>query len=292
MMHRTMRPFELFEPETLEEALSLLSQYGKKAKVLAGGLDLVGKMRRWQIDPEFVVSIRRIPGLDYIKGNGKRGVRIGALTPIRSLEQSPAIKQGYAPLYEAARLFASVQVKTMGTVAGNICVATPASDIAPALYVLGAKLKIVGAGSEKTVPIEDFYAGVGCTILQPDEIVTEILLPAVPAGASGWFMKLEKTKADIAKVNVAVMVVVADGICKKARIALGAVAPTVIRAEKAEEILKGKKLEQKTIREAAEAAAEEAKPISDLRSTAEYRREMVSVLVRRAIGQAYKRATV
>lgn len=289
-MHQTLRPFELLEPETVEEAVQILSSYGVKAKVLAGGIDLLSKMRRWQIKPECLVSIRRIPGLEYIESNGGSRLSIGALTTLRSIELSPTIQKNWTILYEAACQIASIQVKTMGTVVGNLCVATPASDIASVLFVLGAELKIVGPALEKTVPIENFYIGVDQTILEPNQIVAEILIPGIPVGAGGAFLKLEKTKADIAKVNVAVTVKVINDTCEEARIALGAVAPTVIRANKAEATLKGQKLEQKIISEAAEVAAEEAKPITDMRSTAEYRQQMVAVLVRRATEQALARA--
>ncbi len=290
-MHRTMRPFELLEPNTVDEAVGNLSSYGDKAKVLAGGIDLLAKMRRWQMKPECLVSIRRIPGLDYLESNGGSRLSIGPLTTLRSIELSPAIQKDWAILYEAAHQIASIQVKTMGTVAGNLCVATPASDLAPALLVLGAELKIAGPTSEKTVPMENFFIPVCQNILQPDEIVTEISVPKIPAGTGGSFLKLAHTAACIAKINVAATVTVAnDGTCKDARIALGAVAPCVIRAGRAEEILKGKKLDQETIARAAEAAAEEATPITDLRSTAEYRKEMVAVLTRRAIKEASERA--
>ncbi len=289
-MHRTMRPFELLEPSTVDEAVGILSSYGDKAKVLAGGIDLLAKMRRWQMKPECLVSIRMIPGLDYLESNGGSRLSIGPLTTLRSIELSPAIQKDWAILYEAAHQIASIQVKTMGTVAGNLCVATPASDLAPALLVLGAELKIAGPTSEKTVPMENFFIPVCQNILQPDEIVTEISVPKIPAGTGGSFLKLAHTAACIAKINVAATVTIANGICKEARIALGAVAPCVIRAGRAEEILKGKKLDQETIARAAEAAAEEATPITDLRSTAEYRKEMVAVLTRRAIKEASERA--
>ena len=289
-MHQTLRPFDLFEPETHEEAAQILSSYGVKAKVLAGGIDLLSKMSRWQIKPEYVVSIRKISGLDYIESNGGSRLSIGALTTLRSVELSSTIQKNWTILYEVSHQIASIQVKTMGTVVGNLCVATPASDIAPVLFVLGAELKIAGPASEKTVPIEDFFIGVDQTILQPDEIVTEISVPRLPVRTGGAFLKLAHTAACIAKINVAATVTVANGTCKEAKIALGAVAPTIMRARKAEETLKGKKLEQKIIREAAEIAAEEAKPITDLRSTAEYRKEMVAVLVRRAAEKALERA--
>ena len=287
-MHRTLRPFELLEPQTIEEAVQNLTS--NRAKVLAGGLDLISRMRRWQMKPECLVSIQRIPGLDTIEGNGTDGLRIGALTTIRDLELSSTIQKHYVPLYEAVHQIASVQVKTMGTVVGNICVATPASDIAPVLSVCGAELKIVGSDGEKTVPIDTFYRGLEETILRADQIVTEICIPPVPVGSGGAFLKLAHTAACIAKVNAAVMVTVTDGICKEARIALGAVAPTVIRASRGEEVLKGKAIDDRAIQRAAEASVKESTPITDLRSNAEYRKEMVGVLVKRGIEKALQRA--
>lgn len=289
-MSRALKSFEYFEPRTVEEVVRILFMYGGEAKVLAGGVDLVPKMRKRQIQPKCLVSIQRIPGIDYIEGDGAKGLRIGALTNLRSIELSPAIQKDYELLHEAIHQIASIQVKNMGTAVGNLCVATPASDIALPLLVLGAKLRIVGLTQERNVPIERFFIGVGQTVLQPSEIVTEVLLPSPPAATGGAFSKLVRTATDVAKVNVAVMVTVTDGICQDVKIALGSVAPTPIRANKAEEALKGKKLDQETIAEAAETAAEETKPIDDIRSTAEYRKEVTKVLVRRAIEKASKRA--
>lgn len=289
-MSRALKSFEYFEPRTVEEVVRILFMYGGEAKVLAGGVDLVPKMRKRQIQPKCLVSIQRIPGIDYIEGDGAKGLRIGALTNLRSIELSPAIQKDYELLHEAIHQIASIQVKNMGTAVGNLCVATPASDIALPLLVLGAKLRIVGLTQERNVPIERFFIGVGQTVLQPSEIVTEVLLPSPPAATGGAFLKLVRTATDVAKVNVAVTVTVTDGICQDVKIALGSVAPTPIRANKAEEALKGKKLDQETIAEAAETAAEETKPIDDIRSTAEYRKEVTKVLVRRAIEKASKRA--
>lgn len=289
-MSRALKSFEYFEPRTVEEVVRILFMYGGEAKVLAGGVDLVPKMRKRQIQPKCLVSIQRIPGIDYIEGDGAKGLRIGALTNLRSIELSPAIQKDYELLHEAIHQIASIQVKNMGTAVGNLCVATPASDIALPLLVLGAKLRIVGLTQERTAPIEKFFIGVGQTVLQPSEIVTEVLLPSPPAATGGAFLKLVRTATDVAKVNVAVTVTVTDGICQDVKIALGSVAPTPIRANKAEEALKGKKLDQETIAEAAETAAEETKPIDDIRSTAEYRKEVTKVLVRRAIEKASKRA--
>jgi len=289
-MSRALKSFEYFEPRTVEEVVRILFMYGGEAKVLAGGVDLVPKLRKRQIQPKCLVSIQRIPGIDYIEGDGAKGLRIGALTNLRSIELSPAIQKDYELLHEAIHQIASIQVKNMGTAVGNLCVATPASDIALPLLVLGAKLRIVGLTQERNVPIEKFFIGVGQTVLQPSEIVTEVLLPSPPAATGGAFLKLVRTATDVAKVNVAVTVTVTDGICQDVKIALGSVAPTPIRANQAEEALKGKKLDQETIAEAAETAAEETKPIDDIRSTAEYRKEVTKVLVRRAIEKASKRA--
>lgn len=287
---RGLKPFEYIEPQTVEEASRLLSGYGDRGVLFAGGVDLIPRMRNRKIKPEYVVNIGKIPGLDYIKGSGKDGLKIGALTSIRSVELSPAVRKDYMILYEATHQLTSVQVKAMGTLAGNLCVGTPASDMAACLIALGAELRIAGSGGDKTVPLENFYAGVGQTILKPGEIVTEILLPPVKAGTGGGFLNLVRTAADIAKVNAAVIITVADGTCREARIALGAVAPTVFRAKKAEDILKGQKLDSKVIEAAGKAAAEETKPITDLRSTAEYRRDVTRVLVIRALNRALERA--
>jgi len=288
-MTRPLKPFDYFEPTTIKEAVQLLSKYGTKAKVLAGGVDLVARMRRRQVKPQYVVSILRIPRLDYIRSD-KKGLRFGALTTIRSIELSPIVKKDYAVLYEAASQIVSVQVKTMGTAVGNLCVATPASDIAVALYAVGARLRIAGPTSERVIPIEDFFIGVNQTVLKPDEIVTEIIVPSPAPQTGGAFFKLVRTASDIAKVNVAVNLTLANGTCREARVALGSVAPTVFRATRVEKALNGQRLEPKVVEKAAQLAAQQAKPITDLRSTVDYRREMVRVLVRRAVEKAMTRA--
>ena len=288
-MTRPLKPFEYFEPGTIEEATQILFKYGEGSRVLAGGVDLVARMRKRQIQPRCVVSIQNIPGLDYIESTGA-GLKFGALATLRSLEFSPTIQKDYVSLYEAIRQIASVQVKNMGTAIGNLCVATPASDIACSLFALGAELKIAGTTGERTIPIENFFMRAGQTILEPSEVVTEVLVPHPLARSGNSFLTLVRTAADVSKINVAVSLAIKDSTCSDVKIVLGSVAPTVIRAVKAESILKDNKLEQKAIKEAAETAAEEAKPITDLRSTVEYRREMVTVLVARAIERAQARA--
>ncbi|MFC2068982.1 FAD binding domain-containing protein [Chloroflexota bacterium] len=291
-MPQVLHPFEYYEPITSEEAVRILSKYGDKSKALAGGVDLIARMRQRQIKPECVVNIKQLPGLNYIQHDETKSLRIGALSTLRSIELSPIIKQDYIALYEAVHQITSVQVKTMGTMIGNLCVASPASDVAPALIVLGAKCQIISLAPKRTIYIENFFTGVNQTILQPDEIVTDVLLPSRPKGSGSAFMNLVRTAGDIAKVNVAVYLLVDNNTCKEAKIALGAVAPTVIRARKAEEILKGQRLTPEIIKKAATSATEGTKPITDIRSTSEYRKETTEVLVRRTIVKALERAKV
>lgn len=279
-----LKPFKYFEPTTIVEAVSLLSA-NSGAKVLANGLDLLPRMRRNGISPECLVSLQKIPDMDSIKSDEK-GLRIGALTTIRAIEKSPIVKSGYKVLYEAGYSLASIQVKTMSSIAGNICVGTPASDIAPALLVLEALLKIVGPSGERVLPVKKFFLGVNKTDLRPNEIVCEILLPHPTANWVGAFSKMVRTKADIAKVNVAIMLKAANNVCQEARIALGSVAPTVVRAKRAESALLGKSLNIETIKLIAYMAADEVHPITDIRSIAEYRQEMVKVMVMRTFEKA------
>jgi len=218
------------------------------------------------------------------------GMKFGAMATLHSLETSKAIQDDYPILYEAIHQISSVQAKNMGTAVGNLCVATPASDVATALFALGAELTIEGVDGERKESIEKFYVDYGRTSLQKNEIVTEVFLPRPPAGTGAAFMNLVRTHADIAKVSIAVAITVKDGVCEKARIAVGAAAPTVFRATKAEAALNGQKVTPEAIREAAETAAGETKPITDLRSTAEYRRKMTGVLAGRAMEKALQQA--
>jgi xanthine dehydrogenase iron-sulfur cluster and FAD-binding subunit A len=259
-------------------------------KVLAGGLDLVAKMTRWEIEPLRLVSLGRIPGLDSLEIDGGGLLHIGPMTALRSVELSPLVRDGWPLLWDATRQIASVQVKTTGTLVGNLCVATPASDIAPALCALGGVVHLVGPGGAQTVAIEDFFVPDCCSILAPDQIVAEITVPPLRPGAGAAFKKLAHTKACIAKVNVAALVERQGDVCRAARIALGAVASTTVRARAAEDLLEGAAVTPDLLASAATLALEAASPISDLRSTAEYRRDMVGVLTRRALTQAWERS--
>jgi carbon-monoxide dehydrogenase medium subunit len=288
-MH-VLKPFDYFEPETVKEAAQLLSTHGGNAQVLAGGIDLIPRMRVGKIKADVLVNIQKIPDLDSIETNDTGDLKFGAMATLHALETSKTVRDSYPALYRAVHQISSVQAKQMGTAVGNLCVATPASDLATALFALGAELTITGVEGERTESIHAFYPDNGRTSLVAGEIVTAVSLPSPPTGTGSAFMNLIRTRADIAKVSVAVALALKDGTCQSARIALGAVAPTVFRAAKAEALLTGRELTPEIILEAAKIAAGETSPITDLRSTSEYRREMTGVLVGRALEKALHQA--
>ncbi len=293
-MHRVLLPFEFAEPVTVAEAVALVD--GDRARALAGGVDLVLRMRLRQILPAKVVSLQKIPGLDYVRVDadapprGEGALRIGALATLRQVETAPTVRQSWPLLAEALGSIASVQTKVMGTVVGNLCVGTPASDVAPALYALRARVRIAGAEGEREIPVERFFVDAGKTAVGPHEIVMEIVVPAPAAGSAGAFLKLSKTAEDIAKVNVAVMVTLAGGVCSWASISVGSAAPTPVVAVAAQQALVGQPLGPQAVADAADAAAQAVRPLSDVRSTARYREQMVRVLVKDALEQAATRA--
>jgi carbon-monoxide dehydrogenase medium subunit len=287
---RTLCPFEYFEPTTVSDAVGLLTAYGEKSRILAGGVDLIPKIRAGKMKPDHLISIQKIPGLDYIQEAGKAGLKFGALARLHSLENFEGIKKNYPSLQAAIHQISSVQTKYMGTAVGNLCVATPASDVATALLMLGAELTVSGASGGRTIPIEGFFLENNRTSLQRGELVTGVNLPHPPHGMRTAFLNLFRTHSDVAKVSVAVAVIVEGGLCREARVAIGAVAPTVFRAVHSEERLAGQKLDSKVIREAAKIAAGETTPITDMRSTADYRKSMSEMLVRKALEKALEPA--
>ena len=280
--------FDYLEPKTIDEACSLLAKYKDKARVIAGGTDLLVSMKTRDITPQYIVNIKAIPDLDGISYSQKEGLKLGALTTLRDIERSPVIRERFPILADAAHQTGTPHIRNVGTVGGNLCNAAPSADTAPPLIGLGAKVKIRGVQGERTVALEDFFLGPGESVLQPGEILTEILVPNQPPHTRGAYLKRPtRTIMDIAVVGVAVVITLgAKGTnVIDAGIVLGAVAPTPIRARKAEAIIMGKTIQDELIDRAAQAAAEEAKPISDVRGSADYRKEMVRVLVNRAIRQ-------
>jgi len=282
------RPSEYFAPVSIMETIKLLEQHGEKSWLIAGGTDLLVEK-----DPrvEVLIDITGL-GLDYIKSDSQ-GVRIGATTTFAAIAASPALqKNPYVVLAEAARQVGTPQTRNVATIGGNICHAVPSADSAPALLILEATLNIVGSSGERVVNIVDFFLDVRKDALSKHELLTEIQLPVLPARTGTAFTKKGRVAvADLAVVNVAVRVTLNDDdTCQKARIALGAVAPVPLRARKAEAMLEGEKPREELLEKVAAQAAEEIKPISDVRSSAKYRKTLSQVLVARALREAVARA--
>jgi CO/xanthine dehydrogenase FAD-binding subunit len=280
-----MRKFEFSSPSSVAEALKLLAQNGSRAKVIAGGTDLVVQMKNKLAAPKKIINLMGISDLTGIQKKG-RGLRIGALVKHAALEGSPLLKEGWGILAEAAHKLGSPQIRNLGTVGGNLVNASPAADTAGPLLVLGAEAILASKKKERRVPLHSFFRGPGKTVLGKGEIVKEILIPPVPAGSVWAYLKLGRRKSlDLALTSVAVLLTLdpKTKICRRARVALGAVAPIPLRAKDTEKFLEGKTLDDDVIREAGERAQKECRPISDVRASAEYRKEMVKVLVGRAI---------
>lgn len=286
--YRRLPKFEYLRPSTIDEALSLLSQYRGRAKVIAGGTDILPKLKRREIKaPEYIIDLKGIPDLDYVRYDEVGGLSLGPLATIHAVEASPIVQDKFGVLYQAAESMASTQVRNRGTIAGNICNAVPSADAAPALLTLEADVKLASQEGGRVVKMEDFFTGPNETVLTDEEILREIHVPSLPPRSRGVYLKLTPRRSmDLALVGVAAVVVAEDGTCKEIRIALGAVAPTPMRAKQAEEVLRGQKLNDEVIARAAQIASGECHPISDHRASQEYRCQMVEVLTRRAIEQA------
>ena len=263
---------------TVEEACCLLAEHRSDSKILAGGTDILVKMKHRREVPSYLVNIKGIPGLDHIEYEPGEGLRLGPLVTIESLKRSPVVGKQYPMLHEAAAYMATISIRNRATVAGNICNGSPSAETAPALIVLGATVRITGPGGERVVAVEDFFTGPGSTVLEPEEIVVEIQVPEAPADSAGVYEKYSLRRMDVAMVGVASLVIPDGEICGDVRIALSAVAPTPIRARKAEEVLRRAAPTEKVVAAAARAAAEEARPITDIRGSAASRREIVQQL--------------
>lgn len=279
--------FDYLEPTSIKDAVSLLTQYSGKAKVIAGGTDLLVQIRNKAIKPEYLVDIECIPGLGYIRYDSSRGLSIGALTTNRTVEKSAEVRQNYPVLSQAASQLASVAIRNVGTIGGNLCNAAPSADTAPSLIGLEAKAKIVGPGGERIVPLEDFFTGPGETVLKVGELLTELRLPIPSPSTKGVYKKHSmRGSIDLAIVGVAAIMTMEGELCRDAKIVLGAVSPTPMRAKQAEKVLKGKKITDALVEKAANMASTESRPITDVRASAEYRREMIKILTKRAVMEA------
>ena len=283
---RSIGNIDYLAPDSLDEALRLLQTRGAGARVLNGGTDLVLQMKLGNIRPESVVDVKLIPELNRLEWSRDGGLHIGGAVTLSKLLSFRALPEEYNLLLEACAVIGSGQIKKRGTVGGNLANAAPSADSAPALLCLGARVRLASATGSRTVNLEDFFSGPGRTVLADDELLVEIEVPTPPSPSAGCYLRhTTRAEMDIAVAGVASFLTAAppDRRIKQARIALGAVAPAPVRAVQTENWLAGRELGPDVVREAAERAAAEASPISDIRASADYRRHLVSVLTRRTL---------
>lgn len=301
-----MKKFDYLRPKNLEEAFTLLNQYRERAKLIAGGTDVIVMIKQKKIAPEVLISLQEIHELKQIHYNGN--LRIGPLVTHRMIEKSEIIRKEFTALSDAVDVLGSIQIRNVATIGGNICTAAPSADTVPPLLVLGAQVKLKGLKGERVLPLEHLFLGPGETVIEQGEILTEIFIPKpLPHTGSAYWKHQRRKALDLPILGVAVLLSLdrskvscsdllyspspittilhalegEEVVCKEVRIALGVAAPTPIRAIQAEDLLRGKKISDELLGEVAEMAAQEARPRDTIRGEAWYRREMVRVLVKR-----------
>jgi carbon-monoxide dehydrogenase medium subunit len=279
-----LRPFALAEPESVPEAVEVLSRLEGDTRIIAGGTALVPTMRLGLVAPDRLVSLHRILGLSEIRVS-KGVLEVGAMATLAALARHSALRAGWPLLAQAAGRVATPAIRSSATLGGNLCYAEAASDPAPALLCLDTQVRVADSVGERVVPIAEFFTGFYETAVAPGEVLTGVRVPAVPPGARGGYVKFcPRSAEDKPLIGVAALLVLdAAKRVGEIRIALAGAAPTPIRARAAEATARGQGLSDRVIREAADAAAAEAEPLSDLMGSADYRRQMIRVWVRRLL---------
>lgn len=280
-----MKNFEYIRPANLDDAIAALRE-NDNPYLLAGGTDLLIGMKNNQVRPQCIVDLKCVPNINSIEY--KNGFKLGALTPIRDIEISKSIHEKIPVLNQTASTLGSIQIRNRATIGGNLCHASPAADMATILLAMDCEVKIVTYQKEKIIGLDKFFTGPNCTVIGQHDVLTEIIIPKDIEQFKGIYLKHGPRKAmDIGIVNIAVLLDAdfKSGLCNKIMIALGAVAPTPIRAKKAEDLLRGNILKPNLINEGAELASNETNPISDFRASAGYRKDLVKNLVARGINR-------
>ena len=286
-----MRFDKYFEPTTVEECCKILKEYGSDAKILAGGTDLVPRLKNKIWRPKAVVAISKLPDIDTIAVKND-GLELGAGARLRKISLDPSLEKDYKVIMEAAGNVSSMQIRNIATIGGNACNASPSADAIQGLIAMGAKAVIASEQGTREVDIEDFFKGPGATVLNEGEFLQKFKIPAPKAGTGAIYKKFAiRGDTDISIVGVGCQLILQkDGTIEDARISLAAVAPRPIRATEAEKLLIGKKLTQELLDQAAAAAENSCTPITDQRATAEYRKKMIGVCTRHAVEEAAERA--
>ncbi len=280
---RPLPKFNYFSPSSLGETFQLLKDYGDRARLLAGGTDLLAQMKKRAVLPEVIIDLNNASELSLIElADGH--LHIGGLVRLAEIGKSPTIREKVPALYKAISVLASPQIRNRATIAGNLCNASPAADTAPPLLVLSASVKLESADGERSVPLSEFFLGPGHTVARPDEVLTKVIVP-IQEGVS-TFIKLGRRKAfTLSLVSAAAFARIDNRKFREVRVALGAVGPTPIRVYRVEEALKGKEVSEENIEKAAALVKEDCCPITDVRASAEYRTEMSYVLTKRALNK-------
>ena len=286
-----MRPIEYVAPTTVEEAVAVLVEKGEAARPLAGGTDILVQLRGGRRAVDRIVDVKRIPELNELSYDPQSGLRVGAAVPCHRIYEDDAIAEAYPGLMDAATLIGGIQIQGRASLGGNLCNAAPSGDSIPALIAHNAIAEVAGPGGRRDVPVEDFCTAPGRTVLGPGEFLVAMRMPAPPANFGASYLRfIPRNEMDIAVAGAGASVVMDGDTVTECRVALASVAPTPVFAEEAGAALVGKAPSDEAIAEAAEAARAAAKPISDMRGTAEYRTHLVGVLTTRALRNAIQRA--
>jgi len=283
MSSRILPEFDLLVPQSIPEAVEMLTKYQSKAAVMAGGTDLLVLMKSG-LKSEYVLSLAEVPGLDYVLYDPDDGLRIGAMATLAQIVDSDIVRTNYTALWQSACVNGTPQTRNSATVVGNILRASPAGDCCVAVLALGGKVVLQGAAGKREVDIDNFWTGYRQTARQPFEFAVEFKIPAKEGKSA--FKRMTRSDQDLSKLNAAVSLGMAGNVCQGARLAMGCVAPTLVRMKKAEEIIKGKEITDAVLKDVAEAVKAEVTPIDDVRSSAWYRKDVSGVLLKRTIEKA------
>lgn len=287
-----IQDFTYLKPGTVKEALTLLTDHVDECKIVCGGQSLLIPMRQGLLVTEYLIDIKGLDELSYIKYDAKEGLKLGATTTHRAIEKSAVIKKHYPVLSLMEERLASIQTRNWGTIGGNLAHADAAGDPAPVLITLGAKVKVASAKGERVIPLDEFYTDLFESAMEHDEMIIEIQVPPPAAKMGAAYTKFNLLQNDMGVVGVAAtMVADANGACKDARIVLGNAGVTPIRAKSAEAVLIGKKITDKLFAEAGEAAAGDADPVGDIHASEDFRRHLIKVLTKRMAKQAWEQAS-
>ncbi len=288
-----MLKFDFVAPRSPEDVVLQLQERGPGGKLIAGGTDLLLQLKARVTRPSYVVDLSRLPELTRLEYQPNRGLWIGAMVRMRTIQQSPLVQERFGIVVDGAKLVGSIQIRNLATVGGNLCNAAPSADVAPPLIAAGARAEILGPGGSRSVPLDEFFLGPRRTVLGPAELLLGVLVPEPAARSGGHYLRhTPRKEMDIAVVGVGSHLTLENGHCSDARIVLGAVAPTPLRAARAEAALRGQPLTPELIEHAAGLAAEEARPITDVRGNADFRRHLVAVLTSRTLTTAWAQATI